>query len=48
METVGYSKTPLAKKLGIKEGYVMMVVNEPEHYMGLFSDFPERRYVKKN
>lgn len=47
METAGYSKTPLAKKLGIKEGYVMMVVNEPEHYMSLFSDFPKDTNRKK-
>lgn len=47
METAGYSKTPLAKKLGIKEGYVMMVVNEPEHYMSLFSDFPKGTVQKK-
>ncbi len=40
METAGYSKTPLAKKLGIKEGFVVLFVNEPEHYMSLFSDFP--------
>ncbi len=47
METAGYSKTPLAKKLGIKDGYVIMVVNEPEHYMSLFSDFPENIERKK-
>ncbi len=47
METAGYSKTSLAKKLGIKEGYIMMVVNEPKHYMSLFSDFPKKVERKK-
>ncbi len=41
METAGYSGTPLAKKLGIKEGYSILLVNEPSHYMELFSDFPD-------
>ncbi|MBP2830854.1 hypothetical protein J8281_01535 [Aquimarina sp. U1-2] len=47
METAGYSKTPLAKKLGIKEGHVILVVNEPKHYMSLFSDFPKDTIRKK-
>jgi hypothetical protein len=37
----GYSGTPLAKKLGIKENFVLMLINEPEHYFNLFSDLPE-------
>lgn len=41
MVTAGYSQTPLAKKLGIKPGYRIMVVNKPAHYETLFSDFPE-------
>ncbi len=44
----GYSKTPLAKKLGIKEGFVVKLINEPIHYLSLFSDFPiEIKYAKK-
>ncbi len=44
----GYSKTPLAKKLGIKEGFVIKLVNDPPHYLSLFSDFPlEIKYLKK-
>ncbi|MCD6010555.1 MAG: hypothetical protein K0Q79_417 [Flavipsychrobacter sp.] len=37
----GYSQTPLAKKLGIKEGFKIKLVNEPEHYFKLFTDMPE-------
>jgi len=36
----GYSGTPLAKKLGIKEGFTVLLVNEPVHYKKLFTDFP--------
>lgn len=44
----GYSKTPLAKKLGIKEGFMIKIVNEPAHYLSLFSDFPiEVTYARK-
>ncbi len=37
----GYSKTPLAKKLGIKPGFKLKLVNEPEYYFELFTDMPE-------
>lgn len=36
----GYSQTPLAKKLGIKEGYTLKLVNQPNYYLDLFTDFP--------
>ncbi|WP_190808695.1 DUF3052 domain-containing protein [Flagellimonas sp. S3867] len=36
----GYSGTPLAKKLGIKEGCTMLLHNPPKQYFNLFSDFP--------
>jgi len=36
----GYSGTPLAKKLGIKEGFKIYVVNPPKYYRSLFLDFP--------
>jgi len=45
MSTIGYSGTPLAKKLGIKEGYTVLLVNEPRHYLLLFEDMPEVNYV---
>ena len=41
MSTSGYSKTPLAKKLGIKEGYTVYFVNQPRHYFTLFEILPE-------
>ena len=36
----GYSGTPLAKKLGIKPGFKITLINAPEHYLGLFTDMP--------
>nr|WP_299173166.1 DUF3052 domain-containing protein [uncultured Allomuricauda sp.] len=37
----GYSGTPLAKKLGIKEGFSIMLHNPPKYYFNLFEDFPK-------
>ena len=36
----GYSGTPLAKKLGIKEGFVVVSVNEPAEYDKLLAPLP--------
>ena len=36
----GYSATPLAKKLGIKAGFNISLINAPEYYFELFTDFP--------
>ncbi len=41
MKTSGYSRTPLAKKLGIKEGFSVYFVNQPAHYFTLFELLPE-------
>jgi hypothetical protein len=41
MQTSGYSETPLAKKLGIKEGFKIALYHQPEYYFNLFTDFPE-------
>ncbi|MHA7056466.1 DUF3052 domain-containing protein [Aquimarina sp. M1] len=41
MAAVGYSKTPLLKKLGIKEQMKLLTVNEPRPYKELFSNFPD-------
>ena len=41
-----YSGTPLTKKLGISEGHVMLVLNQPEHYFDLLSNFPQDVIVK--
>ena len=38
--TSGYSETPLARKLGIKEGNKILLHNIPQYYLKLFSDFP--------
>ncbi len=35
-----YARSPLAKKLGIREGLRIALVNEPSHYFDLFSDLP--------
>ena len=54
MQPSGYSGTPLAKKLGIKEGFTVRLVNEPTYYFELFSEMPENviflkeRKTKKN
>ena len=40
MKTAGYSGTPLAKKLGIKSGFTVKIVNEPVGYFSLFTDLP--------
>jgi len=41
MKPSGYSGTPLAKKLGIKPGYIIRLVRAPEHYLDLFADLPQ-------
>ncbi|HEX6124955.1 MAG TPA: DUF3052 family protein [Pyrinomonadaceae bacterium] len=36
----GYSGTPLAKKLGIKEDFLIVTVNEPSEYRALLGALP--------
>lgn len=44
----GYSGTPLAKKLGIKNGFSILIHNAPEYYWDLFTDLPsELSFPKK-
>lgn len=38
--TVGYSGTPLAKKLGIKDGFTVVAINEPDDYEQLLASLP--------
>ena len=45
MATSGYSKTPLAKKLGIKENCHCYFYNRPDHYFDLFEGLPEIKEV---
>lgn len=40
IKTAGYSGTPLAKKLGIKEGSRVYVLNGPEDYRQLIEPLP--------
>jgi hypothetical protein len=35
------AETPLTKKLGIKPGQKMLILNAPDHYMGLLEPLPE-------
>ena len=37
----GYSGAPLLKKLGIKPGYKVLFINEPDHYAEMLGEFPE-------
>jgi hypothetical protein len=39
-QTTGYSGTPLAKKLGIKTGFHIRLINAPGYYFELFTDLP--------
>ena len=45
MKTSGYSGTPLAKKLGIKDGFKIKIVNGPDYYFNLFTDFPSNTHA---
>ncbi len=40
MKIAGYSGTPLTKKLGIKPGFRIKIVEAPEDYFSLFTDLP--------
>lgn len=44
----GYSGTSLAKKLGIKQGCIIRVVNFDEDYFSLFSDLPPGMEISEN
>ncbi len=39
-QPAGYSGTPLSKKLGIKTGFTVKLVNAPDYYFDLFTDLP--------
>ncbi len=47
MATAGYSGTPLVKKLGLKDGTVACVRNEPPKYWDWLSPLPKDVVVKK-
>jgi hypothetical protein len=46
--TAGYSTTPLAKKLGIKENFLLRLVNQPETYRQFFTDWPDGIVISSN
>ena len=48
MATAGYSGTPLMKKLGIKPGSRVSVVNRPNDYFDLLEANVSDQFVKKN
>ena len=41
----GYSGTPLAKKLGLRDNDKIRIVNAPDHYFDLFSDLPSIQII---
>ena len=44
----GYSSTPLAKKLGIKEGSRIALVNAPKEFQSYLGELPDRvEFVKR-
>lgn len=48
MNQVGYSGTPLARKLGFKAGFRVRLVHQPDHYFDLFTDWPEKVSLLKD
>jgi hypothetical protein len=45
----GYSSTSLAKKLGIKPGFKIKLINQPDYYFDLFTDLPtDIKIIKGN
>jgi hypothetical protein len=48
MKASGYSRTPLARKLGLKEGYIISVINSPDYYFQLFTDLPDKLEIVDN
>ena len=45
--TEGYSGTPLAKKLGIKDGFRVLTVNAPDNYAQLLDPLPENVTIEE-
>jgi hypothetical protein len=44
----GYSGSPLAKKLGIKSGLKIKLIDMPEEYFSFFDDFPQEIEIIEN
>ena len=45
--TRGYSGTPLIRKLGIKAGYKICVIDQPPNYWELLGDLPEQVSIRE-
>lgn len=41
MKPAGYSGTPLSKKIGLKAGFSVRLINQPDHYFDLFPELPD-------
>ena len=48
MSTTGYSGTPLLKKLGIKAGMKVLLINQPDDYYSLLDVNINNQLCKKN
>jgi hypothetical protein len=48
MATVGYSGTPLIKKLGIKQEFAVQLINQPGNYFELLETDISDQLYKKN
>jgi hypothetical protein len=48
MATAGYSGTPLIKKLGIKPGFIVLLLNEPPGYFDLLETDISEHLCKKD
>ena len=46
MPTAGYSTTPLHKKLGLKEGLNVKLINAPDNYPSLISEMADKLVFK--
>lgn len=46
--SAGYSGTPLAKKLGIKEGSTVLLIGEPDGYFALLDPLPSHVVFKRH
>ena len=47
-DSTGYSQRPLYKKLGIKEGFIIKLVDQPSDYWKLFDLLPENIWEEED
>jgi hypothetical protein len=47
MATAGYSETPLVKKLGIKPGFKLCIIDSPENYWALLGELPSNVHIRE-